>query len=242
MPTAAAISGGLAAAGSIGSGLLGFFGSKSAASAQADAIKQAIAAQQQLFGTVQGAVSPFIEAGKGVLPTLSALLTPGNMTNVLSQLPGFQFAQDWGQKAVQNLGTLSGLGGNVLTEGAKYATGLAQQGFQNYINPLLQFAGIGAGGAGTLAGAASGTQSALGSTLPALGAAQGAGIMGQFNALAGGLTGAAGGVGNAFLLSKLLGGGGPAGYYGGAPETNPLLNPATYGNIAGPGIYSGTPT
>lgn len=73
----------------------------------------------------------------GAADTLKSLLTPGaNMTATLSQIPGFQFAQDWGQQAVANEGTKLGLGGNTLTAGANYATGLAQQGYGNIVNAL----------------------------------------------------------------------------------------------------------
>ena len=96
-----------------------------------------------VLGQGQGIIS-------SVMPTLQALLTPGaNMTSTLSQIPGFQFAQDWGQKATQNLGTTTGLGGNVLTAGANYATGLAQQGWQGIVNSLLGVATQGNTLAGT---------------------------------------------------------------------------------------------
>src|SRR6185312_15238073 len=82
-----------------------------------------------------------IGAGQGIAnnaaSTLQQLLTPGaNMTATLSQIPGFQFAQDWGQQAARNQGTSMGLGGNTLTAGANYATGLAQQGYGNIVNAL----------------------------------------------------------------------------------------------------------
>ena len=121
------IGAGITAAGAIGSALISSNAASSAANAQ-------VQAQQQVLATLQKILQPIIQTGQGItqsaLGPLTALLTPGpNMTQALSQLPGFQFAQDWGQKAVQNLGTTMGLGGNTLAAGAQYATGLAQQGF-----------------------------------------------------------------------------------------------------------------
>lgn len=92
-------------------------------------------------GDLRTAGQGIINRGTGIIDptakTLSALLTPGaNMSAMLAQMPGFQFAQDWGQKAVQNLGTTTGLGGNTLKAGADYATGVAQQGYGNIVQQL----------------------------------------------------------------------------------------------------------
>jgi hypothetical protein len=201
----------IGAVGSIGSALIGSSASKSAANAQ-------VQAQQQVLQAIQSTIGPVLAQGQGiassVIPTLTKLLTPGaDMTSTLSQLPGFQFAQDWGQKAVQNLGTTTGLGGNVLKAGADYATGVAQQGFGNLVNSLQGFLNSGlqteTNAASTLAG---GQQSALSS----IGNANASGILGSANALSGGLSGLT----NAGLLyglgSKLgIGGGASGGIYGG---------------------------
>lgn len=213
MPLAA----GITAVGSLGGAALGYLGSKSAASAQADAQTAALSQQGKMFGVLQGAAQPLIDSGMGIVNSaggaLKGLLTPGsNQTATLSQLPGFQFAQDWGQKAVRNQGTTLGLGGNTLTAGAQFATGTAQQGFsglagllQNYFNSGSQLA---QGGVGTLAGGATNFSGQASNTLGNIGNANASGILGGANALAGGLTGAAGGASNALLLSKLLQGGG----------------------------------
>ena len=242
------VSAGIMAAGSIGSSVIGAFGASNAASQQVAAQQQAMAQLQQILGPVIQTGQGLVSQGQGivgnaasgltgagnniissVLPSLTKLLTPGpNQNATLSALPGFQFAQQWGQNAVQNLGTTLGLGGNTLTAGAQYATGLAQQGFGQYANLLQNLLTSGTGalgtagslgtgvlgaGATTLSGAsgalASGTQSALSS----IGNAQAAGTLGTANAISSGL----GGVGNAALLyglSNKLGGGGGS-IYGG---------------------------
>jgi hypothetical protein len=216
MPIGAAIGGGLGAIGSIGGALLGSSAASKASQAQQALGQQALAQQLSMWNQARGSIQPVIDLGEGAatgaLSPLLKLLTPGaNMTQTLSQIPGFQFAQDWGQKAVQNLGTTTGLGGNTLTAGANFATGLAQQGYGNIVNSLNQLFATGAGTAANAAGALGGTAAnfsgQIGNTLQGIGQSQAQGILGSANALSGGLQGAAGGIGNALLLSRLLGGG-----------------------------------
>jgi hypothetical protein len=197
MPFAAAIS----AAGAIGSSLIGASASNTAANKQIDA-------QKQVLAMLQSTIGPILDTGKGItasaLGPLTALLTPGpNQTKALSQLPGFQFAQDWGQKAVQNMGTTMGLGGNTLAAGAQYATGLAQQGFGSLVGMLQNLLNSGLTTETNAASALSGgSQSAISS----IGNAGAAGTLGSANALSSGL----GGLGNAAMLyglgQKLQGG------------------------------------
>lgn len=280
MPIGGLIAGGLGAAGAVGSSLIQSNAASSASDAQTALGRQALSQQQQfgqqglqtlldMFAKAQGIAQPAIDIGKGiigqgqdtlssVLPTLKALLTPGaNMTDTLSKIPGFQFAQDWGQKAVQNIGTTTGLGGNVLKAGADYATGAAQQGWQGIVDSLLKTGGLGSnilnsgvsaltGPTNALIGAASNAGSSafsnlnqlgstIGNTLNGIGTSTASGILGSANALAGGVTGATGSATNALFLSKLLGssgagggGGGGGGIYGGG---------ITLGSPAGPGVF-----
>lgn len=251
MPTGALIAGGLGLAGSIGGSLIGSNAATNASNAQMGLGQQALAQQTTLgqqglatllkmFQTAQTGIQPVLDAGgnvlqqgqgvvNSILPTLKSLLTPGpNMTSTLSQIPGFQFAQDWGQKAVQNLGTTTGLGGNVLKAGADYATGVAQQGFGGLVQQLQALLNSGSGlistGAGTLAsganalaGAATGAGSSafsglnslgstIGNTLTGIGNSTASGILGSANALTSGLTGGANSITNSLLLSKLFNG------------------------------------
>src|ERR1035437_4957974 len=187
-----------------GAGIAGLAGSYLQSSAASKASASSIAAQQGMFNTSVGLNQPFINAGQTATGTLTNLLTPGpNQTATLNQLPGYQFAQDWGQKAVQNIGSTQGLGGNTLTAGANFATGLAQNQFSTYANLLQnqENAGVSAGGA--LTGAATATGQGVGSSAAS-------GIMGSANAIAGGLTGAGNTAMNGLLLNKLFSGGGDA--------------------------------
>jgi hypothetical protein len=211
MPIAA----GIGAIGSIGSALIG-------SNAASTAAGQQVQAQQNVLAMLQSTIGPVLSQGQNIassaLGPLLKLLTPGpNQTAALSQLPGFQFAQDWGQKAVQNMGTTMGLGGNTLAAGANYATGLAQQGFGSLVGGLQNLLTTGTNLESSASSAlAGGSQSAL----TGIGNAQATGTLGQANALSGGLSG----ISNAALLFGLggklgLGGGGaaPGIYSGGTP-------------------------
>jgi len=223
MPVGAAIGGGLGAIGSIGGALLGSSAASKASAQQVALGQQALSQQEGIWNTEQSAIQPIIGLGtgaaSGALSTLQKLLTPGaNMTQTLSQIPGFTFAQDWGQKAVQNIGTTTGLGGNTLTAGANFATGLAQQGYGNIVNSLLGLfssgGNIATGAAGALSGAGSAASNTIGGTLTGIGQSEAQGTLGSANALAGGLQGATSSIGNALLLSRILGGGsGGSGIY-----------------------------
>jgi hypothetical protein len=205
--------GGLGAVGSIGSSIIG-------SNAAQQASSQQVAAQQQVLQMLQQTIGPLITQGQGIagsaLPTLEKLLTPGpSQTATLSQLPGFQFAQQWGQTAAQNAGTAMGLGGNTLAAASQFATGLAQQNFGQYAGLLQNLAQSGLNLEGSAATAlAGGSQSALSS----IGNAQAAGTLGSANAISSGLTGTTSSLGNAALLyglsNKLGGGTGGENIYG----------------------------
>lgn len=204
MPIGAAIG----AAGSIGAAGLGYLGSQQASKAQALQAQNALNTQTNMFQTGLNATQPFVQAGQSVLPTLQKLLTPGaNQTDTLNQLPGFQFAQDWGQKAVQNLGTTLGLGGNTLSAGAQFATGTAQQGFGSLVNMLQSFANTGASAASSIFGNATQTGANMANTFTGLGNANAAGALGGANALSGGLQGATNALSLPYLLSAFKNGG-----------------------------------
>jgi len=129
--------GALGAAGSVASGMIGAGAAGKAASLQA---------QQQQY---QRQVSqPFISAGTGVLPNLTALATgsptgggpdyvsqaaglaPPQMSEAwLQQTPGYQFQVDQGLKQVQSSAAARGLGisGAAMKGAAGYVQGLADQ-------------------------------------------------------------------------------------------------------------------
>ena len=230
------------AAAIIGAGALSaggmIYGAKTAANAQTNASRNAISAEQQIYNQNKEQLQPFINAGQSALPTLQSLLTPGaNQTATLNQIPGFTFAQDWGQKAVQNLGTTRGLGGNVLTAGANYATGLAQQGWGNIVNSLQGLVNTGSGAAGALAGVGATTGGQIGGQMVGIGNAQ-AGAATAIGSAAGNFGNS---ISTAALLQKLTGSNGMYGSQGAAGANTGAPGggyyDATGGVQPGPGYY-----
>lgn len=184
-----------------GAGLLSAGASIYGSNKQADAANNAANVQEQMFDKSQANLSPFVNAGSSVLPLLTKLLTPGaDMSSVLSQIPGFQFAQQYGQKAITNQATSRGLSGNALTAGADYATGSANSAFGGIVSSLLGLSGQGANAAAGVANAAGTAGGQIGSSLIGAGNAQAAGATGAANAVGG----AANGFMNYNLLQTLL--------------------------------------
>jgi hypothetical protein len=175
--------------------------------------------QQQRFNTAQGALSPYYTAGQSALPTLQALLTPGQSANQLSQMPGFQFQSQYGTMAAKNALSAQGLGGSagpLATAVSNYNQGLAGTYYQNTTNALQNLINTGAGAASSLAGNAINSGNAMAGQLGNVGSSQAAGTLGSANALSSGL----GGIGNAAALSSLLSGqnGNQGGIYGTTPQ------------------------
>lgn len=206
---ASAILGGSA----IGAGA-SIFGANTAASAQKSAAANATQAQQQMFGVAQQNEQPFINAGSNAAGLLTKLLTPGaDISSLLSQIPGFQFANTYGQKAITNQATMSGLSGNALTAGANYATGLANNTYGTVLGGLQGLVNSGAGAAGSLTGGAINTGASIGGNITGAGNAQAGANIGTANAV-GGLGSS---LSNYTLLNQLTGGklfGGTGGIYG----------------------------
>lgn len=128
----------------IGSAVIGagasIYGSSQASKAQTDASNASIAAQQQQQAITRGDLAPFRTAGSNALDTLAAnnnYTTPITMDQAtLEQTPGYQFNLTQGLKATQNSAAARGLGnsGAALKGAAAFATGLADNTYQNQFN------------------------------------------------------------------------------------------------------------
>ena len=230
----ALLAGGLGAAASIGSALIGSNAASNASNAQVALGRQALQQQQALFNQGLGqqstyfdqarkALEPYATAGESVLPTLQGLITPGpNQNALLSQTPGFQFASQYGTMAATNALASRGLGasaGPVATAVSGYNQGLASNTWQSVVNALQGYAGLGGNAAATLGGIAGSAGNAdvgagvqagqvQGNTLTGIGQSQAAGILGSANAISGGVSGVTNSLSSAALLSGLQGGGG----------------------------------
>lgn len=148
-------------------------------------------------------------------PLDSPLLKTFNMSQAeLERTPGYQFNLKHGLKAVQNSAAARGLGvsGAAMKGAAEYATGLAdntyQNQFNNYVtnqtnqyNRLMGLANQGAGAAAQTGEFGTQTAANIGSNLVGAANAQGAAYISQGNALAN----AAGNVGSYYAMKGIYG-------------------------------------
>lgn len=219
---------GIGAAASIGGSLLQSNAASQASQQQANSAANALATQKQEFGAAQSALNPFITSGQSVLPTLQSLLTPGaSQTQILSQLPGLQFQQQYGDLAATNQLAAQGLGGSGGALGyalSNYNQGLASTSFNNLVGQEQNFANTGANAAGALGGLAVNSGNAQAQTQLAQGNALASGTLGSANALAGGLSGAGSSASNALLLSSLLGNSSGGGIFGNSAGSSSIFN------------------
>lgn len=237
MPTTALIAGGLTAAGSVAGSLISSSAASKASSQQVAEQQQALDQQKQMFGVAQGALNPFITSGQSVIPTLQNLLTPGTSAATLAQMPGFQFASQYGTKAATNaLAARTGpSAGPLATAISQYNNGLATNQYQNTVGNLQNFVNTGANAAGNLAGGAISSGNAMAGTFGNIGNALASGTLGTANAISGGINGASGGISNALLYNQLFGKAGGGGIYSGISGT---LADKGLSNAVGTGQYN----
>lgn len=179
----------MVAAAMIGSAVVGAGASIYGSSQQSNAANKAA-----------GLLKPYSNAGQAALPGLEGLLGIGgqDMSAALAKTPGYQFTLGQGLESVQNGYAARGLAssGAALKGAANYATGLAQNTYQNMIGNYQNFAGMGANAA----------------------AGVGSNLIGAANAQAGGLMGAANSFGQIpayMLLNNSLNGSSGAAASGG---------------------------
>lgn len=231
--TAAVIGGGAAAAagiggataltaGTIGLGAAGVASSlyganlqssaaKSAAQTQANAENNATAEQQAMYNQNAANVQPFINQGTAASNEVGALegLNGGNSStimNTLQQLPGYQFANTQGLKAVQNAATERGLGisGAAQKGAAQFATNTANTYYNNLLTGVQNTANMGANAAGGLANVGATTGANIAGTTVGAGNALAQGTVNSAAAQAGGLTGATNNLSSAFYTNQIL--------------------------------------
>lgn len=240
MVAAAILGGGALSAGA------SIFGSTRAANAQTNAANMASANSRYFFDQSKNLLSPFINAGTGaisqlqdfisptggstgnnLLSSIIKLVSPGaNMTDTLRQLPGYQFQEDQGTRAVMNRLAGRGLGGSpgAIAKGvSSFVTGLADSSWGDLVSKALSTFGAGTnalqglvntGGnaASSLSGTATSTAGSINNAITGAGNAQAA----NWNNIGS----AVGGLGNSLLTASLLGGGfggGNNSIYGGSP-------------------------
>jgi len=162
-------------------------GSAIAGSMAADATEEATAkqvqAQQEALAQQERLSAPYRALGESAIPAYQRLLgigpngqqlSPQQITQQLTQMPGYQFQLSQGLDATKRQAAAMGLGlsGNTLQALNKYSQGLASTSYQNQLENLLNPIKIGQAGAANQAAAASQTGANLGNIYGAQGANQ----------------------------------------------------------------------
>ncbi len=196
----------IAAIGSIAGGLIGSMGASDAADTQAESAANANALQMQMFNKVQQNLQPFIDTGTTNLGKASDMAGTFKFDPTQAQLqqtPGYQFTLNQGLKAANNSAAARGLAnsGAALKGAAGYATGLADNTFQNQFGNAMNtfntnfgsykgLADLGENAAAHAGNAAQGFGEMMGNNITGAGNAIGASQIAGSNALASGISGA----------------------------------------------------
>lgn len=147
---AVALVGGLVGAGAIGAvgnavgGAEAAKGAEKAASTEASAQTQAVNTETAQGNAAAQLQVPYEQLGQSTSSMLLADLQPGgplaqvpSLTGPdITQMPGYEFTLGQGLLSTQNAAAAQGLGvsGTALGAASNYATGLAQENYQNYFN------------------------------------------------------------------------------------------------------------
>lgn len=212
-----------------GSALVGagatIYGASKAADAQTKAAQTAADTSMNMYNTTRGDLAPYREigqnAGNELTSRLSDLTAPITMDQAtLEATPGYQFNKTQGLKAVQNSAAARGLGssGAALKGAATFATGLADNTYQNQFNNaninktnafnrLSSLVGIGQNAAAQTGNAGTAAANTTASAQTQAGTAQAAG----YNAIGTGVTNAANQIGSYAAYKGIYGGGGSGG-------------------------------
>lgn len=189
----------------LGSAALGagssIYGASKASSAQRRAAEMAIAQQRQMLEQARSGLQPYMSlgeyAGAQLQDQLPYLTTPiGLDQEFLESTPGYQFAKEQGQRAIDAALAKAGLArsGAAVKEAGRFGTGLADQTYgqqfererlnrADIYNRLFGTAELGRGAAGALAGAAIPTGANIGQATIGAGNAQGAAYTSAANAV-----------------------------------------------------------
>ncbi len=205
MPAPLVAAAGIAAAGSVGSALIGSSSAKKAAKSQEKAAKAAAQQQQQALAAQEALIGPYVQAGKNALAEYQKMAPYQNFGMAQFQAdPGYNFRMSEGIKALERSASARGLlqSGGTLKGITQYGQNLASEEYSNAfgrylterearMNPYSYLTGIGQAAAAGQAANVGTTGAALADIAMQRGNIQAAGQMGAANALASGLGGLA---------------------------------------------------
>ncbi len=169
-----------------------------AADQQAEAGRESLAFQREIFETTEANAAPFIESGGLALEALLSELGLGEAPIIdgerfagFQESPGFKFAFQKGVDAVDASAAAGGslFSGSTLEDLTKFGQGFAAQGRGTFLDRLQGLVNAGQVGVGQVSGAGSQFASGGSQTIEGIGNAQAAGIIGKNNAFQQGLSG-----------------------------------------------------
>lgn len=185
MPVGGAIASGV---GALGGGLASMFGGN----AQADAAKNASQTQLAVYNQTRKDLMPYMNLGNGASNQLSNLLglnggNPASMLAALQQTPGYQFAFNQGQTALDRSAASRGmmLSGGQVKDSLQYGQGMADQLYNTTVNQNMGAAQLGENAAAQSGNNGQTAASNSGQFLQNGAEGQAAGYMGMANSLAG---------------------------------------------------------
>ncbi len=241
----------------LASGYMGSQAAKSAAETQANAQRDSMAMQRQMFDIQNEQQKPYREAGytalgdiAGMKPYLQQQFGPEQFAAGMD--PGYAWRLQQGQRAAQQAANVGGgmLSGNTLAGLQDYTQGQASQEYgnafnrfqtqrSNIYNTLASIAGLGQTAVNQSGQNAMAAGQSMGQNLANIGTAQAGGIVGAANALSGGIQGA----GNAYYMSNLLKGSGQSPLTSGAPAgytpSGGVVGPVDYSPASAPAATGG---
>jgi hypothetical protein len=139
----------------VGSSALSTLGPLSSASSAVGGINSGINTQTAAQGQITSALQPQLTAGNTAFNSLDQALSgqPGSLNAVLQAMPGYQFSVGAGTNAVNAAASAQGnlYTPNTLMNIGNYVAGTASTNYEQYINNLLQTAGLGSTGNQTYA-------------------------------------------------------------------------------------------
>lgn len=184
---AAAIVGGVA---SVVGGAIASRGAKSAANAQANASRDAMAVQERIYQQQRADAEPWRQAGMGALERLNSAST-GDMSNFFAS-PDYNFRRNEGQRDIGNSFAARGgaASGNALRALSEFNSSMASSEYGNWWNRQAGLAGVGQQANTQIGHAGQNYANQSGNALMQAGDARASGVAGSANAWGGALSNA----------------------------------------------------
>ena len=185
----------LSGVGSVVGGITQANAAEAAANQQAEAARNALALQREMFEYQKGLLEPYRTAGTAALERLSGAMGLGGQAQqqMLEMDPGYGFRLGEGLKALERMQAARGsmLSGGAMKAGTEYAQKFASGEYQNAYNRLANIAGLGQTAGSQLGGAAQQFGQTAGQTGMDAANALAAGRYGRTSAYTTGMQGAA---------------------------------------------------